>query len=377
VFPLSGTILPPREVEELPRTIVAIVCVLVAALATPAAAELPDEIYPQGMVAYWTFDDGAGTTLSDIVGDHDGQIAGASWSEGMVGGSLDFDGLDDSVSFGTSAFLNTSSAFSYSVRLRLDDLGEGTCEGDDFAAYDQMIVATHEGPYLYLATTGRLVAMVETVAGWRLVAADTCSWTEGVWHHVAVTLDGTAMRMYVDGSIVDEVAGGAKLTSGDGYFVKLGQMHYLDQYYLDGAIDELAVYNRALTADEVDRHYQNGLLGVEFVSELLWRPPVISAPWLNRLKPGASVPIRFTLQRDFGLDIVADGYPVSRQIRCETAEPLSGTSPARGSQLTYNPRKEIYTYVWRTDRTWLNTCREWIIGLDQGTIHELYFDFRR
>jgi len=62
---------------------------------------------PQGLVGYWNFDQGSGTTASDSSGyNNHGTIYGASWTSGKVGGALSFDGLDDYVDCGNSETLD-------------------------------------------------------------------------------------------------------------------------------------------------------------------------------------------------------------------------------------------------------------------------------
>jgi len=53
--------------------------------------------FPEGMISYWKFDEGTGTTAFDSVGANDGTIYGASWTTGIVGDALDFDVVDDRI----------------------------------------------------------------------------------------------------------------------------------------------------------------------------------------------------------------------------------------------------------------------------------------
>jgi hypothetical protein len=92
--------------------------------------------------------------------------------------------------------------------------------------------------------------------------------------------------------------------------------------------------------------------------------PVDGPPTVNTVKAGRGVPIVFSLGGDRGLSIFAPGYPVSQPIDCGA---LSGTpdqvesTVATPGGLTYDPATEEYTYVWRTDKAWRGTCREFAI----------------
>ncbi|MCJ7499713.1 PKD domain-containing protein [bacterium] len=248
---------------------IAVAAMVVAFVATSALAQ----DYPSGMITYWKFDEGSGTIAYDSVNDYDGAINGATWSTGVVGNSLSFNGSSDYVAFSTDEFVNTSDSFSYSVWLKFNHVINGTCSGPDYE-YERMIVSVNNGPYLYLGSSGRMVAM--TLANddsWLILKTNRCSWSEDTWYHIAVTLDSSKMKIYVNGSLENEIPGGLKGLSGDSFNLKLGKMHYIDSFYFYGSMDELAVFDRALSAGEIQQHFQNGLIGLGYEEE----PPVADA----------------------------------------------------------------------------------------------------
>jgi hypothetical protein len=99
-------------------------------------------------------------------------------------------------------------------------------------------------------------------------------------------------------------------------------------------------------------------------------PPVSNLPAVNVVKAGQAVPVKFSLGGDRGLDIFAAGYPVSQVVTC-TGGPVAGgivaTVTAGASALQYDGTNEQYTYVWKTDRAWANTCRLLILGFNDGS----------
>jgi hypothetical protein len=108
--------------------------------------------------------------------------------------------------------------------------------------------------------------------------------------------------------------------------------------------------------------------------------PVDDPPFVNRVKAGAGVPVKFSLAGDQGLDIFASGSPTSRVIACETGVPQDGieeTVTAGGSSLTYDPAADTYTYVWKTGKTWRGTCRRLEMTLIDGTVHTADFHFTK
>jgi len=99
---------------------------------------------------------------------------------------------------------------------------------------------------------------------------------------------------------------------------------------------------------------------------------------LNQLPAGASVPVKFGLGRDYGLNIFAAGFPTSKQIICPNGLPpdvVEETSTATKSGLTYDATSGLYTYVWKTDRAWNGTCRELNLKLADGSDHRVQFQF--
>jgi YVTN family beta-propeller protein len=108
-------------------------------------------------------------------------------------------------------------------------------------------------------------------------------------------------------------------------------------------------------------------------------PPVDNLPMLNKVKAGSSVPIKFSLSGDQGLNVFEADYPKSQAITCDTSAPLSDideTVTAGSSGLAYDASADQYVYVWKTDNSWAGTCRQLIVQLNDGTIHPANFKFK-
>jgi hypothetical protein len=93
-------------------------------------------------------------------------------------------------------------------------------------------------------------------------------------------------------------------------------------------------------------------------------------------KAGSTVPIKFGLGGDFGLDIFMAGSPASREVDCTThapTGPLSPISSPGGSSLTYDDG--VYQVNWKTDGEWADTCRELVVRLVDNTTHTALFSF--
>jgi dipeptidyl aminopeptidase/acylaminoacyl peptidase len=107
--------------------------------------------------------------------------------------------------------------------------------------------------------------------------------------------------------------------------------------------------------------------------------PVDNLPVSNAVQAGRAVPIKFDLGGDEGLDILAAGSPLSRRIDCDSAAPVDDieqTATAGESGLSYDADAGRYAYVWKTEKGWSGTCRQFVLALDDGTVHRANFRFR-
>ena len=110
-------------------------------------------------------------------------------------------------------------------------------------------------------------------------------------------------------------------------------------------------------------------------------PQFQNAPALNVRDAGSTAPIQFTLGGNLGLDVLKPNHsPASQQIGCDTLQPLQYaiTTPTDGpgaTTLQYNARQDRYTYLWETQESWVDTCRQLIITLGDGTQHRANFKF--
>jgi hypothetical protein len=90
--------------------------------------------------------------------------------------------------------------------------------------------------------------------------------------------------------------------------------------------------------------------------------PVNNPPAINEVNAGRTIPVKFRLGGDRGLNIFAGGYPKSE-----------GTATA--GSLSYDARENQYTYLWRTDRAWSGR-RELLLKLGDCSEHRANFEFK-
>jgi hypothetical protein len=203
---------------------------------------------PEGLVAAWGFDEGSGTTAGDATGNgHSGAIFNATWATGKFGGALSFNGVDAWVTVADAADLHLASGMTLEAWVRPSEvsgfetviLKERGSSGLSYALYANDSDRGN-APAGYLRTG---------VGGDRGVPGDATLPVDA-WSHLATTYDGSAFRMYVNGTLVGTLsASGEILTTDD--VLRIGGNGVWDGEFFTGLIDEVRVYNRALTAEEI------------------------------------------------------------------------------------------------------------------------------
>lgn len=113
--------------------------------------------------------------------------------------------------------------------------------------------------HVYILTTGQLVFGTLT-AGVKNTLQSPARYNDGVWHHLVATQGPAGKRLYVDDALVGSNAQTATQVF-DGYWRVGGDVAWNNTAYFAGTIDEVAVYNTALTAAQVDAHYHSSPVG--------------------------------------------------------------------------------------------------------------------
>lgn len=202
----------------------------------------PTEPDTAGLVLQYTFDEGSGTVATDSSGNgNNGTLAGdPAWITGASNGALDFDGSRDYVTAGAS-LLNDLTEFTIACWIK-GDLSLGNHSGligqNDCIEYG---IFTSNNVHIWSAGGGSVDLAWPYGAG-----AD--------WHHIVAVGDGTAVTIYLDGK--PAISGGMAITDTYGastFPVNIAGGGVFDDAdnWFTGQIDEVYVYQRALSAAEV------------------------------------------------------------------------------------------------------------------------------
>jgi hypothetical protein len=206
-----------------------------------------------GLVLYLTFDEGSGNIAYDYSGNGNNGILynGPVWVDGKFGKALSFDGVDDYVEIPDAPSLQITSAITMSAWLKFPvgvASDNGVVQKYPGSDYDYM---------LYLSVAGYPSIYIKNPAGTTFSTGYYVNHRDNNWHHWVGTFDGRYLKIYVDGILRNTTD-----TGGTTIRVTSGQpLHIMHGWggYLNGTIDEVLIYNRALSDDEIKFLYQEGL----------------------------------------------------------------------------------------------------------------------
>jgi hypothetical protein len=211
-------------------------------------------ILPSGIVAWYKAEGNA----NDAIGNNNGTAVGVTYGPGEVGQTFQFNGHGD-VSVPDSPSLETpqvtveawvkSAVAGPTAEFNYKDLVE-----DDGGAYG--LYTSVDGGLAFFISDGINAPFLSPEAGPGI-------W-DGQWHHVAGTFDGSTVRLYVDGK---QVGSGTPAPVNINHNIssihnlQLGGVAEFPSSGFDGSIDELSVYNRPLSASEIQAIYNAGSAG--------------------------------------------------------------------------------------------------------------------
>src|SRR5438445_3005298 len=293
-----------------------------------ASATTPATI--PGRVATYAFNEGTGTTVTDASGNgHTGTLVNATWTTaGKYGNALSFNGTNARVDINDAASLHLTTAMTLEAWVNPSAVS---------SAWRDLVYKGNDNYYLMAATD------YSSLPGGGIIAAGTYAETFGTtilatntWTHLATTYDGATLQLYGNGVQVSSVAKtGTILTSINP--LQLGGDSIYGQYF-QGVIDEVRVYNVALTAAQIQADMNTPITPDT-------QPP--TAPTnLMATASGNTITLNWTASTD---DVSVTGYFVERQDPGSTSFVQIG---ATTTATTYNDTglaaNSTYSYRVRT-----------------------------
>ncbi|MDE0427089.1 MAG: LamG domain-containing protein [Candidatus Poribacteria bacterium] len=199
-----------------------------------------------GLILHHTYDEGQGTLAADASGNgHDGEITNPDWDSGKFGGALRFggEGSDAYVTVESTDALNVNEC-SFMAWINADHW-DGTRQIVGKSVHGGCAGRTQYGLF---SEGGVFKLRFETDGGRADITTDLPATEE--WVNVAFTNDGETAMIYINAeAVVDGEVPGALNANDDPW--RIGQDCERLNYVFAGLIDEVRLWNRALSADEI------------------------------------------------------------------------------------------------------------------------------
>jgi hypothetical protein len=211
-----------------------------------------------GLIGQWKFDEGSGTAAADSSNQgNNGTITNGAWVNGKHGSALSLNGSNSQVLVGNPA--GPTGAVTIAAWIYKNTNTAWTSILDRYGSESLDCLALG-----FDNTSGKKLMFI-----WNATSAD--SWANkvtgnsdiptGQWVHVAASSNGSTVTFYVNGVPDGTASSGAPCTTGNMY---IGVNYAGNDEYFNGKIDDLHLYNRALSAAEIQGLYQEGAVKINF-----------------------------------------------------------------------------------------------------------------
>lgn len=215
-------------------------------------------------VGYWEFNEASGTVAHDSSSyGNDGTLYNDTivcsdppttgcpkWVDGKFGSALSFDGIDDYVNIADTGSEWNFQTFTAEFWIKTTDLsGEIMGEG---------------GKWRPMLSNGNIVFWIRGLSG-GVDSTDSITGStinDGQWHHIAVVYENSTkkMQIYVDGSLDNEKTTTVEIYADGDNNQAIGKGYTTSAYPVNATMDEVRIYSRALTKEEINASYHSGLV---------------------------------------------------------------------------------------------------------------------
>jgi hypothetical protein len=211
-----------------------------------------------GLVGHWTFDGKDVNKATNVITDSSGQGNNGSTGGmdtatttaiGVIGQAFDFDGSDDYVDIGNPDSLQLTTSVTVSAWISNNTLIGGQViagRGWEASVYH---------PYLLFTSGTDLIGRITTGGGTALTNITYDGLSTDTYYHTVLTYDGAIIKLYVDGDEKDSSEKTGILNNPSRNFMIGAHTGSVSDptLFFNGTIDDVRIYNRALSADEVSR----------------------------------------------------------------------------------------------------------------------------
>lgn len=198
---------------------------------------------PDTIVAKWTINEKTGKTTKDEISKVEGKLNVATWAEGIEGGALQFNGKDSYVEITEKTGLAGSEEMSISAWVSTEDIKNG-----------QIVGIGKNGLYLDENNGWRISFKIDN-KNFGIEWGEERDPNMKKWYHLVGTYNGSSIDIYVNGKKKKSLPKTGKLTIEDDS-IYIGSSEGTSKFF-NGKIDDVILFNKALTQQEVQALYES------------------------------------------------------------------------------------------------------------------------
>jgi hypothetical protein len=158
--------------------------------------------------------------------------------------SYDCDGTSDYVTVSPSGMVFGSTGFTFAGWMKTDSIST--------IAYFVKVATNVGTSHFYVS--GSSSSYLRCEGTWGTVNASSGTWSNATWYHIALTNDGTTTKTYQNGSLVGSVTASSDLGTVSSFVIGADPTYY----ELNGKLDDMGVWSKALSASEISALYNGG-----------------------------------------------------------------------------------------------------------------------
>ena len=287
---------------------------------------------PSGLVAAYGFDEGSGTTVTDASGSgNNGTITNANWAaSGKYGKALQFNGTGALVTIPDSASLHLSSGMTLEAWVDPSTVN---------ANWRDVIYKGNDNFYLEATSSNASHPDAGLIAGGSYADAyASTALPANTWSYLTETYDGSTLRLYLNGTQVASIAHTGSIATSTNP-LQIGGDSLYGQYFA-GLIDEVRIYNRALTATQIQTDQTTSVNPTATTPDT--SPPTQPGTLSANAVSGSEVDLSWGASSD---NVGVTAYQIERcqGTSCTTFTQI-GTSPTTTYKDTTTTANTTYTY---------------------------------
>jgi len=223
-----------------------LIAVATLGLTTATLAQVPNYVPTNGLVSWWPFN---GNANDESGNGNNGQIINAvlvADRNGNPNAAYSFDGSDDWISVPDHISLRPSLiSLSCWINQNNLNLAQLIYKGNDSNGGNEMYALNSS-----LNFAIKNGSNCNPLQGWQQCLATNNSMVN-TWHHIVCTFDGTTMKIYYDAALIGSFNFSGIIDNCVGGELRFGKTWSQEPFYFNGIMDDIGMWDRALTAQEI------------------------------------------------------------------------------------------------------------------------------